>query len=102
MEFFWNGVGGLSRRAMFGRAGRIGLAVTAGGFASVLGKHGIAFACVGGGDCTGSCGCNGQTNNCTGFNCAGDQVTCFCTAPNPGCAYPVYSQSQDTCSCYIC
>ena len=103
MDGLWKGVSAVSRRSLFEKADRLEVAVTAGGSASLLLGHGVAFACIGG-DCSSGCACDGVQTCCTGYNCDGTLANpCCCTfSPLSNCYHAYWSQQDGVCYCFGC
>lgn len=111
----------LSRRAVFGRAARLGFVLIGVGAAGVTQTAAPAVTYAGqcGVDCTSACSCgdcpttigqcntisscNGQRDDCTFVTCI-----CSCCCVSGGscggttCTQSVYSYLSDTCSCVFC
>lgn len=97
------GVGQLSRRRLFGRAGQIGLALAGSAVATAILGPITAFAsgCL---DCIGACVCPGEgASTCRGVDVFGGFVYCTCNADVIGtCVRPFYNCALDQCGCTCC
>jgi hypothetical protein len=107
VEGFLDRVGRVSRRSLFGRIGKLGLAVgigSLGGAVSSFLQPMVAFAqgCI---SCVGGCVCapSGTTgvSCCTGVDPWGVETRC-CVIVEGTCARPVYYCSTDTCTYAYC
>lgn len=106
MNLIVQGANALSRRSVFGRVGRFGVALSTGLLAVAAGGSESAEAACGFG-CEGVCACTdipgARPSSCCEFensDCTRDNCCCECTGPC--CIKAVFDFASGSCNCNSC